>query len=147
MIDQESKQAIVDSEQLRLLSVAYIISGVITALFSVIGLLYAAIGLFISTIVPTTADSNTPTESLPPEFMGIFFAIFGGGLFLVLVSLAIAKFIAASCLKKRKSRTFCMVVGGISCLGIPYGTCLGIFTFMVLGRQSVSELFNPRNVA
>ena len=147
MLDQESRQAIVDAEHLRLLSVGYIVSGVMTALLSVMGLFYAAMGVMISTIAPLGANSSVPPDSLPPQFMGTFFAIIGGIMFLALIGLAIAKFKAASCLKKRTSRTFCMVVGGISCLGIPYGTCLGVCTFVVLGRQSVADLFSPPHVA
>ena len=143
MQNQESRQAILDTEQLRLLSLGYMISGVISALFSLMGLFYAGMGLLMSMIGPSSMQS----DSQPPEFVGMFFAIFGGVFFLVLVGLAIAKFKAASCLKKRTSRTFCMIVGGISCLGVPYGTCLGVATFIVLGRQSVSELFDPPHVA
>jgi hypothetical protein len=146
MLDQESRQAIVDSEHLRLLSVAYIISGVMTALLSVMGLFYAAMGLLVSTIAQSPTNSSTP-DSVPPQFMGLFFAVFGGIFFLAMISLAIAKFKAASYLKNRRSRTFCMVVAGISCLGVPYGTCLGVCTFMVLGRQSVSDSFGPATVA
>jgi hypothetical protein len=36
----------------------------------------------------------------------------------------------------------CMVTAGISCLGIPYGTVLGIFTFLVLSRPSAIALFD-----
>ncbi len=63
------------------------------------------------------------------------------GVFLVLIVLAIAKLRAAFCIKHRRSRTFCMVVAGISCLEVPYGTVLGVLSFIVLGRDSVSHLF------
>ena len=34
-----------------------------------------------------------------------------------------------------------MVIAGISCLFVPYGTILGVFTFIVLQRSSVEKLF------
>jgi hypothetical protein len=37
-----------------------------------------------------------------------------------------------------------MVIAGIGCLEIPYGTVLGVFSFLVLGRDSVVPLFSPR---
>ncbi len=61
--------------------------------------------------------------------------------FLILITLAGLKLGVALSLKKRKARTFCMVVAAFECLGVPYGTLLGIFTFIVLGRDSVTRLF------
>jgi hypothetical protein len=42
MTDPESRRKLVDDEHLRLLSIAYVISGIMTALVSLMGLLYAA---------------------------------------------------------------------------------------------------------
>jgi hypothetical protein len=58
-----------------------------------------------------------------------------------MVIFAAAKFRAAYCIKNRRSRTFCMVVAGFSCLEIPYGTALGVLSFVVFGRDSVVQLF------
>ncbi len=62
-----------------------------------------------------------------------------------MITMAALKFYTAVCLKQRKSRTFCLVVAAISCLEVPYGTILGVFTFLVLERPSVARLFgaNP----
>ena len=60
----------------------------------------------------------------------------------MLISLALAKFLAASRIRQRRSRMFCLVVAGISCLGIPYGTILGVCSFIVLGRDSVAAQFD-----
>jgi hypothetical protein len=43
----------------------------------------------------------------------------GLGFVRVLGTVALLKFRAAICLKRRTSRTFCMVVAGIRCPGIP----------------------------
>ena len=136
-----SRQTIVDDEHLRLLSYGYLFSGVMTALFSLLGLLYAGMGLVMSTIFAAAAKSGTQTDAMPPESLGALFSIFGLVFFLFTISLAIAKFVAASCIKRRKSRTLCLVVAGLTCFGIPYGTILGVCTFMVLGRESVVQQF------
>ena len=44
-------------------------------------------------------------------------------------------------LRTRKGRTFSLVVAGINCLYIPLGTLLGVFTIVVLLRDSVRELY------
>lgn len=46
----------------------------------------------------------------------------------------------------RKHRIFCLVVAAINCLHVPLGTILGVFTIIVLIRQSVAELYEfPRS--
>jgi hypothetical protein len=49
--------------------------------------------------------------------------------------------ISGLCLRARKCRTFSLVVAGINCLHLPLGTVLGVFTIVVLMRDSVRELF------
>ncbi|MEZ5460203.1 hypothetical protein [Dokdonella sp.] len=142
MNENDSRQAIIDGEHLRLLSIGYIISGIFSALFSLMGLMYAVIGLVMSRFFSGLAkDSNHPVE-VPPEFMGTFIALFGGAFFLVLVSLALAKFWAASRIRRRKSRVAIQVVAAITCFGVPYGTILGVCTFMVMSRKSVVDVFD-----
>lgn len=147
MNENDARQAIVDGEHLRLLSIGYIISGVFTALFSLMGLMYALIGLVMSRFFTgLVKDSNQPVD-VPPEFLGTFVAIFGGTFFLVVVSLALAKFWAASRIRQRRSRVAVQVIAAITCFGIPYGTVLGVCTFMVLGRNSVVGMFDSPIVA
>ncbi|MGH8225148.1 MAG: hypothetical protein ACRER1_03210 [Gammaproteobacteria bacterium] len=37
------------------------------------------------------------------------------------------------------------MTSGVSCLAIPYGTLLGVFRFIVLGRPSVKTLFDVQS--
>lgn len=141
MIHSDDRQAIVDEVHLRLLSFGYVFSGVMTALFSLLGLFYAVLGLAMSTFVSAAAKGGARTETLPPESIGAIFGIFGLVFFVFAAGLAAAKFMAAASIRRRRLRGFCMVVAAISCFGIPYGTVLGVCTFMVLGRDSVARLF------
>jgi hypothetical protein len=36
---------------------------------------------------------------------------------------------------------FCLVMAGIACIFMPFGTALGVLTIIVLMRDSVRELF------
>jgi hypothetical protein len=49
--------------------------------------------------------------------------------------------IAGRKLKSRKSRTFCMVIAGIECMFIPFGTVLAVFTLIALNKESIKEIF------
>ena len=144
MTQPQTRQTIVDDEHLKLLSWGYLFSGVMTALFSLLGLLYALMGLFMSTMLSAAAKAGERTDAMTPESIGAFLGIFGLIFFLFSISVAIAKFVAASCIKRRKSRTLCLIVAGLTCFGIPYGTVLGVCSFMVLGRESVVLQFANR---
>lgn len=135
------RQAVVDDEYLKLLSVGYWVSGGLNALFSLYFLFYVALGA-VFVLTPTT-----PSESSPPAAIGWVFVIIGVVGFVLALVFAILKVGAGFWLRSRKHRVAVMVLGGISCLELPYGTLLGVFTFMTLGRPSVATLFDAPWVA
>jgi hypothetical protein len=135
------RQPIVDAEHLKLLCLGYWISAGISGLFSLFGLMYVFMGALFGSIARMPRAQNGQP---PPAFFIWFFVGFGLAFFLVLIALAILKFKTAEAIKQRRSRTFCLVLAAISCLEVPYGTILGVFTFIVLGRESVIRLFQPR---
>jgi hypothetical protein len=47
-------------------------------------------------------------------------------------------------IRQRRWWTFCYLTGWGECLMFPFGTILGIFTIIVLGRPSVKKLFGVR---
>jgi hypothetical protein len=76
----------------------------------------------------------------PAEFFAVFkwFYLVMGVWFLVS---GILNVISGCCLRARKHRTFSLVVAGINCVHLPLGTVLGVFTIIVLIRDSVRELY------
>jgi hypothetical protein len=44
-------------------------------------------------------------------------------------------------LRERKNRTFSFVVACVNCIHVPLGTVLGVFTIVVLSRESVKRLY------
>jgi hypothetical protein len=56
-------------------------------------------------------------------------------------ALAIAVAMAGSQLKRRAAYNYCLVVAGIECIFMPFGTVLGVLTLIVLMRPSVKALF------
>ena len=76
----------------------------------------------------------------PAEFFAMFiwiFAIFGTWF---LIS-GVLNVMSGIFLRQRKHRTFSLVVAGINCVHMPVGTVLGVFTIIVLIRQSVLEMY------
>jgi hypothetical protein len=141
MSEQDDRQKIVDEEHLKLLAIGYWVAGGMAALFALFGLFYICMGaMFAVSFAKIPAASLQPNQQ-PPAFVPWIFVGVGLAIFLAAATFAAMRFWAAVCLKRRTSPTFCLVVAALSCLEFPYGTTLGVFTFIVLGRPSVIQLF------
>ena len=120
------------------------VSGGFAACLSLFGLLYVLMGVIMGTAFSYLAETASRAARQPPAFIGWIFACIGLAMFVGLIAMAAAKFRVAWCIRHRKSRTFCMVIAALGCLEIPYGTVLGVLSFMVLGRESVAKQFTAK---
>jgi hypothetical protein len=121
-----------DQEHLDLLAIFHYILAGLTALGACVPILHVGMGVFILMAAP--ADEV-------PRLVGILLVVFASVAILAGWTLAIALFMAGRRLSGRRGRTFCLVVAALSCLMVPLGTVLGIFTLVVLSRGSVQQLF------
>ncbi len=135
-----ARQAIIDEEHLSLLVLGYRISAGITALFSLIGIMYVMMGLMFLRL-PMDSGS-TYSGDMDTEVASLFVGI-GLGFMAVFITLAVLKWMTADRLRDRRSLAFCQVIAALTCLEIPYGTALGVLTFIAIGRASVRGLFAP----
>jgi hypothetical protein len=89
---------------------------------------------------PEIWKSQKDAPPLPKDFLDIFvwFYIFMGAIF---GTMCVLNLLSGLFLRQRKHRTFSLVVGGLNCLQIPFGTVLGIFTIIVLSRNSVRQKY------
>ncbi len=141
MPEEINRQALIDEEHLKLLSLGYVITAAMTAFFALFALIYVTVGVSVVTIIARKPLVAGNPDQAVPAALGWIIGGIGLVVFLFVAAFAAAKFRVAFCIKKRKSRTFCMVIAAICCLGVPYGTLLGVLTFMVLGRVSVVRMF------
>ncbi|HEY9249604.1 MAG TPA: hypothetical protein VIO38_10745 [Rariglobus sp.] len=138
-------QRSVDAGHLDLLAIFHF---VLTGL-SLLGLGFLSLHwLMMHTVLENPAIwENAKTPPPPKEFLAMFkwFYLFMG---LVTGVMGAGNLISGFCIRRRRGRTFTLVVGGLDCLMIPFGTALGIFTIIVLSRDSVRETYeaaaNPR---
>ncbi|HEU0273753.1 MAG TPA: hypothetical protein VFQ83_04415 [Candidatus Udaeobacter sp.] len=128
-----------DQEHLQILAIFHYVVAGLAALFSFFPLLYTIIGTIF--IFAARHDTAKPGEDLPPEFLGWIFAVIGSGLFLAGLAIAICILIAGRSLALRKRYSFAMVMACIECIFVPFGTILGVFTIVVLCRDSVKGTF------
>jgi len=127
-----------NEEHLRLLALFHYIMGGLTAVLSCIPLIHVAVGIAMLSGA-FDGQANPP----PPAFLGWIFAGIGGVLVLGGWTMAALMIIAGRRIKLRRSRTFCLVVAGLECLLMPFGTVLGVCTLIVLLREPVRALFLP----
>ncbi|MHB0975802.1 MAG: hypothetical protein ACYC1U_01250 [Candidatus Aquicultorales bacterium] len=140
--EEELRKQITDEEHLKLLSLGYMVSAGSTAFFSLFGLLYFLMGVMLA-VLSSEAGLQGGDEP-PPIFFGLFFGAIGLGVLVIGLTFAALKWRTARLIKERRSPVFCQVIAALSCLEVPYGTLLGVLTFVVFSRPSVAALFRTQ---
>jgi hypothetical protein len=87
-------------------------------------------------------DNRNHFKAEDAKILGVVFAVIGGILALMGWVFAFLVFLAGRKLAAHRSRTFCIVIAAFCCMMVPLGTLLGVFTLVVLSRQSVQALFD-----
>lgn len=130
-----------DEEHLKLLSIFHYVVGGLAGFFAMFPIFHLIIGL-VFILVP---DESWGEGEAPPAFFGWIFVIFAGTIIAAGWSLAVCVIIAGRFLARRKCYLFCLVMAGIECIFMPFGTVLGVFTIIVLMRESTKGLFLAKN--
>lgn len=127
------------TDQINLLSIFHYVVGGILALFSCIPFIHVFMGLM---IVSGGFASNLESQTPPPDaWFGWIFVIMGSTFILLGWLTSIAVLIAGRKLRLRKNRTYCIVIAGIECMYMPFGTVLGVFTLISLTKEETKALF------
>lgn len=97
-------------------------------------------------ITPAPVPTPAPFPGFPKEMMAVF-VVFYVVMGVFISAIAAANFMSGRFIKKRRHKTFSLVVAGINCLQIPFGTVLGVFTIIVLMRPSVQSGYDANRAA
>lgn len=131
-----------DAKHLDLLSIFHYVVGGLVGLMACFPIIHLVIGISIVTgSFPEQAHMQSADPEIPMAMFGWFFVILSSLFILFGLAMAVLMIVAGKKLKKRRSYTFCLVIAGIECLFMPFGTVLGIFTIVVLMRDPVKALF------
>jgi Na+-driven multidrug efflux pump len=88
-------------------------------------------------------QKNAPNAPpIGPVFEMVKWVFIVCGLFALLA--CFLNVLSGYCLSARKNRAFSLVVAGLNCLNMPLGTILGAFTFVVLLRDSVRDIYEQK---
>jgi hypothetical protein len=131
-----------DEQHLKLLATFHYIVGGLIALFSCFPVIHLVLGI-VMIVAPEKMDSSGQP---PPALIGWIFALIGGSIIVIGWMLAGCVVAAGRCLAKRRHYMFCLVMAGIQCIYMPFGTVLGVFTIIVLMRNSVKEAFTAKTL-
>ena len=137
MIDKVTNES-ADEQHLRLLSIFHYVVAGLTAVFGCLPIIHVIFGLMFLFAPEALKDSK---GEAPPAAFGLLFVGFGGAFILAFWTFAVCLAAAGRCLSIQKHYMFCLVMAGIACLCQPWGTVLGVFTIVVLMRESVKQLF------
>ena len=121
-----------DEEHLKLLSIFHYVVGGIAGFFACFPFIHLIMG--IAMLAETSRGG-------PSVFFGLLFVMLALTFITLGWTLAVCLIIAGRFLTRRKHYKFCFAIACFSCLLMPHGTVLGVFTIIVLMRPSVKELF------
>jgi len=137
-------RAVIDAEHLRLLAIFHFVA----AGLSLIGVLFSLLYLVLFEVLLANPEvfaqsQQQQQQGPPPEQVMMFFRGFLVTFVIWFLVSAVGNLLSGMFMRTRRHRAFSMIVAGINCLHIPIGTTLGVFTFVVLGRDSVRKLYEP----
>jgi MFS family permease len=128
-----------DEEHLKLLAIFHYVVGGMGTLFACFPLLYVGMGvLFVASPHFMTEGQKGPP---PPAAIGYVLIAFGAFFALLGWSAAIATILSGRYIARRRKRMFSVVMGAILCMFMPFGTVLGVFTIILLTKESVQRLY------
>lgn len=132
-------QRVIDREHLALLSIFhFIIAGL--AILGILFLIahYAVMRTVLNNpkVFQNPHNANVDPQMILRIFVWLY--LFGGLLF---IAAGTANLLSALFIRARKHRVFSLVVAGLNCVQFPFGTALGVCTFVVLFRESVKQSY------
>jgi len=126
-----------DLHYLKLLSIFHYILGGLAALFAFFPVIYVVLGI----LAVCAPGSLEPEGEAMPLVVGWVFIIIGTVFVVLGLAFALCVILAGRYLARQVHYMFCMVMGAIECIFMPFGTVLGVFTIVVLVRPSAKKMF------
>jgi hypothetical protein len=126
-----------DQDHLNLLSIFHFVNAGLSLMG---GAFFVLFFVMTGAMIHNAPHSSGPQNQPPPELIPIIGLMILFMAALVLAS-AIVNLLSGIFIRKRKHHVFSLIVAGFNCLHFPLGTALGVFTFVVLLRDSVQRLY------
>ena len=133
--DQQGRR---DAEHLKLLAIFHFI----LASFGLVGIAFIALHFaFMRAIFMNPETWKNEKSGPPPEiFFKFMILAYVFGVVVILIG-GTVNLLSGLFIRKRRYRMFSIIIGGLNCLQVPFGTLLGVFTILVLSRDSVRKTY------
>ncbi|MBT8484680.1 MAG: hypothetical protein KJO43_03810 [Phycisphaerae bacterium] len=132
----------VDAQHVKVLAVLYFVMSGLALFGMCFGGVYIMLGLALQSDAVMASGNATPAEVQEMQLGGTIMGIAGGVALFISVVAGAMHLLTGFFLLRHTHRTFCVVVAAITCLSIPIGTVLGVFTIVVLARPAVRVMFD-----
>jgi hypothetical protein len=123
-----------DNEHLKLLTIFHYVAAGMIALFACIPLIHFFLGLAFATGAIGGNDDGASVVGLVMVFIAGLIIFCGW-------ALALLVFLSGRNMARRTNYTFSLIMACVVCIFMPVGTVLGVFTIIVLNRESVKALY------
>jgi hypothetical protein len=127
-----------DADNINLLAIFHYIWGGLTLLFSCFMVIYIMMGI---AFIRSPGAFAAPGATAAPPPVGWIFVGVGSALFLIGSTFGGLTLYSARSMQKRRRRVLSLVVAGLNCAMFPIGTTLGIFTFIILLRDTARQIY------
>jgi len=128
-----------DLEHLRLLAIFHYIVGGVAVFFALFPLIHFGVGLWM--LLSPESLQNSGNGQPPVEFIGYLFVALGLVFVVLGQTMAWLMIYSGRQIQKREKYMLSFVMACVMCMFIPFGTILGVFTIIVLSRDSVKRLY------
>jgi hypothetical protein len=128
-----------NEDYLKLLSIFHYVVAAMAVLFALIPTIHLVLG-----VAMASGALRDPKDPFPLALLGWFFILFASIWILCGLTFAVCVFLAGRSLQARTRYMFCLVMGGLECMFMPFGTVLGVFTLILLLKDDVKALFGVR---
>jgi len=101
--------------------------------------LIMGVSMLFGNFYPEDVGAEMP---FPFEMFGLMFTIIPAAIIFIGWIFTIAIAISGYFLSQKRHYLYCLIMAGISCVFMPFGTILGVFTIVVLTKDDVKDLFS-----
>jgi hypothetical protein len=133
--DQQARR---DAEHLKLVSIFHFI----LAALGLPGIAFIALHFaFMRALFMNPETWKNDKGGPPPEILfKLMICGYAFGVIIILTA-GVLNLLSGLFIRKRRHRMFSIIIGGLNCLQVPFGTLLGVFTILILSRDSVRKIY------
>jgi hypothetical protein len=125
-----------EDQHLKLLVIFHWVVAAAATLVAMFPVFHLVVGIMMVTGRFPEADKQPPMA-----FFGWFLIAFAAVWIACALCFAICLGLAGLFLSRRRHYVYCLVMAAVACMFVPFGTVLGVFTIIVLTKDSVKARF------